>query len=79
MKYVDPPNLCFCMLGEKVYPAHVVSLEKRQSASEILIKPIKVGHGNAKSNLAEAFATALCSRHPELTVRNIVPLFVSTL
>lgn len=28
----------------------------------------QVGHGNAKSNLAEGLATALCTRQPHLTV-----------
>lgn len=29
----------------------------------------QVGHGNAKSNIAEVLAAALCERQPSLTVR----------
>lgn len=30
----------------------------------------KVGHGNAKSNIAEVLAAAFCERQPDLTVSN---------
>lgn len=42
------------------------------------VHAVQVGHGNAKSNIAEVLAAALCERQPSLTVSRVQPWYRSS-